>query len=84
MKADTIKIIAMSDTHDLHHKINIEKLPEADIFIHAGEFTYYGQEKHFHKFFNFLDNLQFKHKIVISGNHQIMLDAGNMDPKWKK
>lgn len=34
-----IKIVAMSDTHDSHDKIDIEKLPEADIFIHAGDFT---------------------------------------------
>jgi predicted phosphodiesterase len=34
-----IKILAMSDTHDAHNKIDISTLPEADIFIHAGDFT---------------------------------------------
>jgi predicted phosphodiesterase len=29
----------MSDTHDAHDKIDISKLPDADIFIHAGDFT---------------------------------------------
>lgn len=29
----------MSDTHDNHHKINIQDLPKADIFIHSGDFT---------------------------------------------
>jgi predicted phosphodiesterase len=29
----------MSDTHDAHDKIDITKLPDADIFIHAGDFT---------------------------------------------
>ena len=45
MKGDTVKIIAMSDTHDVHHKINIEKLPEADIFIHAGDFTKFSTQQ---------------------------------------
>lgn len=34
-----LRILAMSDTHDLHHKININQLPPADIFIHSGDFT---------------------------------------------
>ena len=34
-----VTILAMSDTHDLHHKIKIDQLPKADIFIHAGDFT---------------------------------------------
>lgn len=29
----------MSDTHDLHFKIDIKSLPEGDIFIHGGDFT---------------------------------------------
>ena len=34
-----IRILAMSDTHDLHKNLTISELPEADIFIHAGDFT---------------------------------------------
>lgn len=29
----------MSDTHDLHFKVDFTNLPKADIFIHAGDFT---------------------------------------------
>jgi len=29
----------MSDTHDLHFRINVQELPPADIFIHSGDFT---------------------------------------------
>ena len=42
-KPNPIRILAMSDTHDLHHKINIEELPKADIFIHAGDFSKYSR-----------------------------------------
>lgn len=34
----------MSDTHDLHYKIDIKSLPQADIFIHAGDFTKYSRQ----------------------------------------
>ena len=37
MKA--LRVIVMSDTHDLYHKINVKDLPNADIFIHCGDFT---------------------------------------------
>lgn len=39
MQGKKIRIVAMSDTHDAHEKIDIDKLPDADIFIHAGDFT---------------------------------------------
>ena len=29
----------MSDTHDMHQFIKSDYLPDADIFIHAGDFT---------------------------------------------
>jgi len=34
-----VRIVAMSDTHDLHFRIDIKSLPPADIFIHGGDFT---------------------------------------------
>ena len=56
---------------------------KGDIFIHAGDFTRYGKESNFNDFFKFLDQLCFKHKIVIAGNHEIILDNGNIKPKNK-
>jgi predicted phosphodiesterase len=34
-----IRVVVMSDTHDLHFKVDFLNLPKADIFIHAGDFT---------------------------------------------
>ena len=42
---------------------------KGDIFIHAGDFTDYGIESNFWEFFKLLERLDFKHKIVIAGNH---------------
>lgn len=55
-----------------------------DIFIHAGDFTYYGQEKSFRKFFDFLDKLPYRYKVVVSGNHEISLDNGCIAPNKLK
>lgn len=61
------KIIALSDTHTLHSHINI---PEADIIIHAGDYSGRGTEVEFHSFINWFSSLdQCKHKVLISGNH---------------
>lgn len=34
-----VRVVTMSDTHDLHFRIDIGSLPQGDIFIHAGDFT---------------------------------------------
>ncbi len=34
-----IRIVAVSDTHSKHKYIDTADWPEADIFIHAGDFT---------------------------------------------
>lgn len=44
LPSSTVTIVAMSDTHDLHHKIDIGSLPKGDIFIHAGDFTKYSRK----------------------------------------
>jgi predicted phosphodiesterase len=38
-EAKKVRIVTMSDTHDVHFRIDIKSLPPADIFIHGGDFT---------------------------------------------
>ena len=65
-----LKVLAVSDTHEYTQILDkIAAKEEGDIFIHAGDFTDYGQEKYFHSFFDLLPKLRFKYKVVISGNH---------------
>jgi hypothetical protein len=42
---------------------------KGDIFIHCGDFTRKGEELSFLHFFQILDHLQFRYKIVVAGNH---------------
>ena len=51
------------------------KIPEADILIHAGDFTRRGTIKEIDDFSNFLASLNIKHKIVIAGNHDVLFDS---------
>lgn len=73
----------MSDTHDTHEQIDVAALPEADIFIHAGDFTQYSYRGEMDRFRQFLEKLPYKHKIVVAGNHDFVLDAENYELKHK-
>ncbi len=73
----------MSDTHDMYHKIKIEELPQADIFIHAGDFTKFSLKGQLDNFRTFLKLIPYKHKIVIAGNHDFALDRQNYDTHFK-
>lgn len=80
-----LKVLVVSDTHEYTEILDkIAEKEEGDIFIHGGDFTYYGVEEHFDYFCKFLSKLRFRHKIVISGNHEISLDNGCIQPKRRK
>lgn len=66
-----MKIIAISDTHSRHREIEI---PECDILIHAGDFTYFskGGESEILDFLSWLNAQPAKHKVFIAGNHEIL------------
>jgi Icc-related predicted phosphoesterase len=76
MNGDKIKVVCISDTHTKHSKI---KLPSGDILIHAGDFTFKGRKKEIIDFNKFLAKQDFKHKIVIAGNHELTFDSENYD-----
>jgi predicted phosphodiesterase len=74
-----LRIVAVSDTHDKQKHIEQTDWPEADIFIHAGDFTRASRAKEFERFRTFLKNLPYKHKIVIPGNHDFGVDPINYE-----
>lgn len=63
-----LKIVAISDTHEYHRKIS---LPDADVLIHCGDWTYRGESETYLDAFNWLvdQSKRYKHIIVIMGNH---------------
>lgn len=73
-----IDILHLSDTHGQHK--NLKSLPEADVIVHSGDFTFAGSEEEAYDFMNWFCNLPYKHKIFISGNHDMcMYGADHID-----
>jgi hypothetical protein len=73
-----MKILHLSDTHGQHHAL--KSLPEADIIVHSGDFTFGGSETEAYDFMNWFCDLPYEHKIFISGNHDMcMYGADNIE-----
>lgn len=60
------RIIALSDTHNLHNKVEV---PECDIIIHAGDATGRGSMEELIPFLNWFSKLKSKYKVLVPGNH---------------
>lgn len=70
--SEKIVIVAISDTHNLHHDIR-DPFPrkQGDIFIHAGDLTVKGTEQELRDCLQWIyENTKgFTHKFYIGGNH---------------
>ena len=66
----TVSILHLSDTHNLHDTIST--MPSADVLIHTGDWTENGTDDEHDKFNAWLGKIRanYKHVIVISGNHE--------------
>lgn len=67
----TQKIVIISDTHC---QLSQVKVPEGDILIHCGDFTYSGIQPELIAFGNHLRKLNHRYKILVPGNHDMTLD----------
>ncbi|MDO5017075.1 MAG: metallophosphatase domain-containing protein [Porphyromonas sp.] len=66
-----MKILAMSDTHGMYRLL--ENLPEADLLIHAGDSSIFGDEDEIIDFVEWFIDLPYRHKVFITGNHDFAL-----------
>ncbi len=66
-----MRLVFISDTHTYHKDID---LPKGDILIHAGDITFTGRYSDLEKFNTWLGKLDFEHKIVIAGNHDLTFE----------
>ena len=74
LKKITLKFIAISDTHGCHRQLD---LPKGDILLHAGDVCNQGNKDHVEDFLEWIKDLDFEHKILIRGNHDIDLKTKN-------
>lgn len=62
-----MRLVLVSDTHGFHGEISI---PEGDVLVHAGDFSYWdGGLEELREFNAFLGDLPHPHKILVAGNH---------------
>ncbi|MCJ1313576.1 hypothetical protein MMC25_007255 [Agyrium rufum] len=64
-----VKVVCISDTHN---KTPI--IPDGDILVHAGDLTNKGTFAELQAQLDWLSRLPHAHKIVIAGNHDLLLD----------
>ena len=61
-----MRIVCLSDTHDLHRELTV---PDGDLLLHAGDATMKGTPAQIEAFDRWLGTLPHPHKVVIAGNH---------------
>ena len=68
---DPVSIVCVSDTHG-----SLPALPDGDVLIHAGDLTQSGSLKELQVAIAWLREQTHAIKIVVAGNHDLLLDAG--------
>ena len=63
-----MQILALSDTHTMHHKVDLGDLSKIDCIVHTGDFSN-GDELSTDNFLCWFSDLPVKHKILVAGNH---------------
>ena len=65
-----MKLVIMSDTHNLHNELN---LPVGDVLIHCGDYSYSGQDNEVISFLTWMQEQTKKYRLVIGGhgNHEL-------------
>ncbi|KAH8724906.1 metallophosphoesterase domain-containing protein [Phaeosphaeriaceae sp. PMI808] len=66
-----VTVVCISDTHNTQ----LSDIPAGDILIHAGDVTQSGTRAEFQKTLNWIKALPHPTKILIAGNHDIILDS---------
>jgi len=67
-----MRITFISDTHERHEALD---LPGGDVLVHSGDFTNFGEFKAITGFSSWMAAQDYKHKIVIAGNHDISFET---------
>ena len=62
-----MKIILISDVHGKWNKLEI---PECDILISAGDYSFTGEQHMVRDFHKWMSKQPAKHKISVQGNHE--------------
>ena len=67
-----MRLVCISDTHTYHHQLDV---PEGDVLIHAGDFSFNGRRREVWNFLGWFSTQPHPHKIFIAGNHERMFES---------
>lgn len=70
MATRRVRLVCISDTHN-----QTPKLPSGDILIHAGDLSNQGTFSELQKTIKWLQQTQFRVKILVCGNHDVTCDV---------
>lgn len=66
-----MKFVVIADSHGRHHHL---KIPNGDVLIHAGDFTYRGKKSEVEDFLEWFQQQMHTYKIFIAGNHEFFFE----------
>lgn len=69
-----MKITCISDTHNQHTHIPPDWLEGGDVLVHAGDISGRGSLREIEDFLAWFNELPYKHKIMIAGNHDFWFE----------
>lgn len=72
-----MKIVHISDTHGKHRELT--NLPDADMIIHSGDFTFAGTDNEAIDFMDWYCDLPYMYKIFIAGNHDVCMQDATIE-----
>ncbi|KAH7044410.1 Metallo-dependent phosphatase-like protein [Linnemannia elongata] len=79
-----LRMVCISDTHNTTDANNYP-VPEADILVHAGDFTKMGTTAQIDQFICWLKSLtHIPIKVVVAGNHEVILDKEFYEKHWHR
>ena len=61
-----MRIVLISDTHEQHDQVSV---PDGDILLHSGDFTFTGKRSQYERFANWINNQSHQFKVICAGNH---------------
>lgn len=67
-----MRLCFISDTHTYHEQL---QLPECDILIHSGDYSFTGTIPEVNKFMGWFSEQKCTHRVVVNGNHEKMFWA---------
>lgn len=71
-----MNLTIISDTHNRHNDVILSK---GEVLIHAGDYTGSGTKSESIDFLNWFSKQDFKHKILIAGNHDFFFENSSKE-----